>query len=628
MRKGSMSTALLCFWFYLTPIYAAQIYVPDDYPTIQDAIDASAWSSDVIIVRPGTYAECLDFLGKANSVKSEFGPRYTVIEGDLLTAGVTFQSGEGPQAVIEGFTIRNANSGILCQYDSSPTVTKNIIEANSADDGGGITCFDCSPVITGNLIRGNWSSLKSGGIYCVNSAAIISNNIITKNYGFRGGGVHCAHSAPTIVNNTISFNTAGTGGGIYCNSTSGFSPLVLNTILWGNHAYSRGKEIYIGGTGATLSLSYCDMEGGLDSVWVGPGCWLLWGYNMLDEDPLFVNPTTGDCHLSYDSPCRNRGDNDAVSYSMLTDFECDPRITEGNVEIGADEVYYHLYYSGMTAPGGTLDLHVIGKPGATPVHLLFGSAILSPPVPTPHGNLFLNGPFVPVLVGEIPADGILKKTCSLPSGWGLGENYPVQALVGPWGSPETRLTNYMRLRVESTVPFPQEYRHDDGFTDSADSLHYPGGDFCWMHRFETIPGGETITHVLTAFGWSFVNGDPPNGTPCTVYVWDDPTNDGNPDDCVLAASAGGVIENMNTNRFNAYPRGPVVVGGTFFVGCMVSQGPNDYPAPLDMNPPFVPGTTWKCGHDIQGGFDPINLLNNSLPPTELSAGYWLLRAGY
>jgi len=59
---------------------AATLYVPDDYTTIQSAIDA-AGGGTTILVRPGTYLENLDFKGKAITVRSELGPDVTSIDG-------------------------------------------------------------------------------------------------------------------------------------------------------------------------------------------------------------------------------------------------------------------------------------------------------------------------------------------------------------------------------------------------------------------------------------------------------------------------------------------------------------------------------------------------------------------
>jgi len=49
---------------------ACDIDVPDDYLTIQEAIDA-AQAGDVICVHPGTYNESIDFDGKAITLKAD-----------------------------------------------------------------------------------------------------------------------------------------------------------------------------------------------------------------------------------------------------------------------------------------------------------------------------------------------------------------------------------------------------------------------------------------------------------------------------------------------------------------------------------------------------------------------------
>ena len=85
------------------------IYVPDDFQTIQEAIDNSA-DGDSVIVRSGIYMENINFLGKAITVKSEGGPDVTIIDGSNAVypdSGnvVLFINGEGFDSVLEGFTI-------------------------------------------------------------------------------------------------------------------------------------------------------------------------------------------------------------------------------------------------------------------------------------------------------------------------------------------------------------------------------------------------------------------------------------------------------------------------------------------------------------------------------------------
>ena len=61
--------------------------------TIQSAINTSV-DGDVVCVDAGTYAETIDFLGKAVTVQSELGPGVTVIDGGCpLMFGPTADTG-------------------------------------------------------------------------------------------------------------------------------------------------------------------------------------------------------------------------------------------------------------------------------------------------------------------------------------------------------------------------------------------------------------------------------------------------------------------------------------------------------------------------------------------------------
>ena len=57
------------------------------YSTIQGAIAAAA-PNDEIIVGPGTYAETIDFLGKAITVRSSGGAEVTILDGTGLNGSV------------------------------------------------------------------------------------------------------------------------------------------------------------------------------------------------------------------------------------------------------------------------------------------------------------------------------------------------------------------------------------------------------------------------------------------------------------------------------------------------------------------------------------------------------------
>ena len=104
---------LIPFFLFLlvfcVPAPGATYYVPDDFPTIQAAIDGAS-GGDTIVVRPGTYRENIDFRGKALTVKSQYGAYTTVIDGGGAGSTVTFQNNEGAGSVLDGFTVTNGSA--------------------------------------------------------------------------------------------------------------------------------------------------------------------------------------------------------------------------------------------------------------------------------------------------------------------------------------------------------------------------------------------------------------------------------------------------------------------------------------------------------------------------------------
>lgn len=466
------TTLILSLVLALTPAaFSATILVPADYLTIQEALD-SVSNGDVIVVSGGTYLENLDFSGKEVTLESEFGPGATTIDGGQTGSAVIFQNGEGAGTVLSGFRIINGSAmnggGIYCS-GSSPTIVDNVITGNSADAfGGGIFCLNASPDISGNTISGNQAVWSGGGIYLDGSFATLVRNKVMDNIGDWGGGIylsdspvtldnikiggnsasfggaiHCRSSSATLSNTTLVGNTAGYfGGGIDCQDST---VTVINSILWNNSAMT-GKEVHLGSlyNPSNLTISYCDVEGGEPSVYVTTGSLLDWGSNMIDSDPLFAAIDDDDYHLTYYSPCMNAGYNFAPTIATL-DFEGDPRIAGGvygTVDMGADEFYLHLYFTGTPKPDETIDVKVVGPPGMTPVTIGVSDSPLIDPIPTQFGMLYLQMPFTSVDLGVIPQDGVLVYEATIPSVWASGSQHCMQALVN------MELTNPVPLPIE------------------------------------------------------------------------------------------------------------------------------------------------------------------------------------
>ncbi len=275
MKPVVLVALLSVFLFLHAPAYSGTIRVPDDYPNIQDAINAAV-NGDTIEVAPGTYVENIDFLGKAIVVRSDEGPEVTVIDGGNPVVPdqgsvVTFTNGEGPDSVIDGFYITNGSGtgpsayfdryggGVLCDNHASPTISNNIIAFNYADGSGGIHCATSGdPVISCNSITDNKSYHHSGGgIVCgSNSCAVITGNVIARNQAMDrdGGGIVCWNASLLIDNNIIEENIAlGEGGGILC--SGGMTPVITNNRITGNKAY-WGAGINSGlHTGGSVTIS-------------------------------------------------------------------------------------------------------------------------------------------------------------------------------------------------------------------------------------------------------------------------------------------------------------------------------------------------------------------------------------
>jgi hypothetical protein len=107
-----MGKAMMVIMSVLTfsgPALGAYIYVPDDYPTIQAAINAVK-SGDTVIVRPGTYSENIDLSKNSITVTSEKGPHLTTIDGNQKNSVVNIQYSDN--SVLHGFTIMNGRASL------------------------------------------------------------------------------------------------------------------------------------------------------------------------------------------------------------------------------------------------------------------------------------------------------------------------------------------------------------------------------------------------------------------------------------------------------------------------------------------------------------------------------------
>jgi parallel beta-helix repeat protein/predicted outer membrane repeat protein len=273
---------------------------------------------------------------------------------DFSSAIITGNKITGNAAV--GFGEDGGGGGILSRNSSSPTITGNTITGNEAtDSGGGISLwYEDSPIVEENTISGNTTNWGGGLICGYTSMTSFKGNKITGNVAIAGaGGINVWYSSITINNNTIAENyTEGYGGGISCEDDC--VVLITNTIFW-NNSGETGDEISIGyfnsSIPSTLTITYSDVEGGEDLVFVDEGCTLNWLPGMINDDPLFVLPGKRDYRLLWESPCIDSG-HPGPQYNDPDGTRCDM----GTHFFDQDD-YLTLYVTPDTtevSPGGKL----------------------------------------------------------------------------------------------------------------------------------------------------------------------------------------------------------------------------------------------------------------------------------
>jgi len=278
---------------------AQQITVPDDYPTIQAAIDAAEVGYTVKVL-PGTYNEDITLKSGVKVIGS--GYDNTAIVGSNQTVTAT----DVNNAQLEGFTIKNEGKISILISGGAPEISHNHIIIN--DGGTGIqidnaaTAFIHNNVVNQNNSASNqeisYGNTVAYGIFISDAKPKVTNNLL---HNLSGEGIYIVgeQAAETqIINNTV----VGSGyDGIWCHKKA--SAHIRNNILVNNE-------------GVGIAATYgCVPEVFFNNVWNNQ-----WGeYNgipspdasNLSADPLFE---ASGFHLTPGSSAIDTGDPDATYY--------------------------------------------------------------------------------------------------------------------------------------------------------------------------------------------------------------------------------------------------------------------------------------------------------------------------
>ena len=243
----------------------------DPYCAIQTAID-NAVDTDEIVVAQGIYGEVINFVGKAITLRSSSGPDVTIIDPNGIPnsdccvphampgcdnaqcqAGVcafdpsccdedwdeicvqlaegcqvclpvfsgsvvTCTDGEGPDSVLDGFTVSGGIAGFgggMRNEGSNPTVINCVFKDNTANTAGGMYNNSAGPtVINCTFSRNSSSQSTGGGMFNSSASPKLVDCTFNENTGSWGGGMYNSNSDVRIIACTFDGNIAEAGGGL------------------------------------------------------------------------------------------------------------------------------------------------------------------------------------------------------------------------------------------------------------------------------------------------------------------------------------------------------------------------------------------------------------------------------
>jgi parallel beta-helix repeat protein len=206
------------------------IVVPDDYATIQKAVDA-ANLGDTIYVRAGIYRENV-VASKTVSLVGE--NRATTIIDGLGSGTVVYVTANNVN--ISGFTIRNSgvqtvwppDSGIILWYSDRSTITNCNITSNG---GYGFLCVTSRYYTISNSVVSHNNHIGIAIGDTGSSNGVIRNNTVCLNRGSGGIEAYWGSDYTIVENNTVCNNAwigIAIGWSQYC--------VIRNNILWNNVA--------------------------------------------------------------------------------------------------------------------------------------------------------------------------------------------------------------------------------------------------------------------------------------------------------------------------------------------------------------------------------------------------------
>ena len=242
----------------------------------------------------------IDFVG-VTSTPVDTGDAYNLQVGHRADGGVFYFEGLIDEVRVHDVALNGIGIEYLYALDADGPDGKAIVASGNFDlENCIVTGHEAS---NGGIIDGNGSGGRITNCLIYDNHADLDASII---HDFDG----------QLVSTTISRNTV---EGSVLEGCDGQNAAIKNCIIWGNTSNTLASSII---------PSYSCIQG-----WIGGGT------GNIALDPRFADPNNnGDFHLRANSPCINAGDPNHTVGTGETDIDGDPRISDGTVDMGADEV--------------------------------------------------------------------------------------------------------------------------------------------------------------------------------------------------------------------------------------------------------------------------------------------------
>jgi hypothetical protein len=359
MSNRKLVAELILLLLFFAGIAAGTTYYVDPCGTDEDGLSwESAFLSirqgideandgDIVMVGPGTYIGGLNFSGKAITLTGTDPNDWDVVKSTIIDCNgslaepndILFVNSEDANSILTGVTVTGGYGTLYNTYNyggavqcrgSSPTILNCIFHGNTNDTegysafGGAIAAIEgANPLIESCIMYDN-DCIYGGGVCIMDANAVIRNCLIYDHktaWGGGGignwGGTDVEITNCTIVNNvSYDLHHLSFGGGIDSVFSSA-NQTITNCIVWGNSI----EDLL--GCSAEYSCIEDDDE----------------GEGTIHDDPMFIDPASGNFNLSCFSPCINAGSEDPQVQTGNFDVDGKSRVVYGRVDIGAYEIF-------------------------------------------------------------------------------------------------------------------------------------------------------------------------------------------------------------------------------------------------------------------------------------------------